>query len=291
MKNGITKARGGEIMSKSVVLIKKGTDGRKLAYEALAEIAAEEILSQREKILIKPNITVEMQASTGVTTHARIVEGILQFLADNGIKNAVIGEGGGCDITRAYERLGFSQIASKYGITLADFNQEPEITVKVPNPLVQDAFGLAKTVTECDCIINAPCLKVHKWESRITLCMKNMMGCIARNRSIMHRNFNRRLMDLLSVVNKSEVNIIDGIVGHEGDEIHGNPVGVGVVIASRDWVAADAVGAAVMGFAEGEVGHITLAEQHGFGIGIRSNIEVRGASIESVMKPFKRGRD
>jgi uncharacterized protein (DUF362 family) len=80
-------------------------------------------------------------------------------------------------------------------------------------------------------------------------------------------------------------------VGLEGDEIHGNPVGVGIVIASRDWVAADAVGAAVMGFSEGEVGHIPLAEQHGFGIGTLANIELRCASIESVRKPFKRGRD
>ncbi|MBM3240039.1 DUF362 domain-containing protein [Candidatus Poribacteria bacterium] len=278
-------------MSKSVVLIKKGTDGRKLAYEALTEIAAEEILKKRNQILIKPNITAAMPDSTGVTTHVSIVEGVLQFLADNSIKNAVIGEGGGCDITQAYEKLGFSKVALKYGVPLSDFNKEPEVIVKVQNPLVQDAFGLAKTVTECDCIINVPCLKVHKWESRVTLCLKNMMGCIARNRSIMHRNFNQRLMDLLSVTNKSMVNIIDGIVGLEGDEIHGNPVGVGVIIASRDWVAADAVGAAVMGFSEGEVGHIPLAEQHGFGIGTLANIEVRGASIEAVRKPFKRGRD
>ena len=278
-------------MSKSVVLIKNGTDGRKLAYEALTEIAAEEIFKKRNKILIKPNITVAMSASTGVTTHVSIVEGVLRFLADNGIKNAVIGEGGGCDITQAYGRLGFTQIASKYNVPLADFNREPEVVVKVQNPLVQDAFGLAKTVTECDCIINVPCLKVHKWESRVTLCMKNMMGCIARNRSIMHRNFNQRLMDLLSVTNKSQVNIIDGIVGHEGDEIHGNPVGMGIVIASRDWVAADAVGAAVMGFSEGEVGHIPQAEQHGFGVGTLANINIRGASIESIKRPFKRGRD
>ena len=278
-------------MGKSVVLIKEGTDGRQLAYEALTEIAAEEVLRQCSKILIKPNITVAMPAETGVTTHASIVEGVLQFMSDKGIRNAIIGEGGGCDITRAYEDLGFAKIARKYDVPMADFNKEPGIVVEVTDPVVQNAFGLAETVTQCDCIINVPCLKVHKWESRVTLCMKNMMGCIARNRSIMHRNFNKRLMDLLKLTNKSRVNIIDGIVGREGDEIHGNAVGTGVIIASRDWVAADAVGAAVMGFAEGEVGHISLAEQYGFGTGSLENILVRGASIESVRKPFKRARD
>jgi uncharacterized protein (DUF362 family) len=107
----------------------------------------------------------------------------------------------------------------------------------------------------------------------------------------MHRDFNKRLMDLLKTTNKCRVNIIDGIVGREGDEIHGNSVGVGVIIASKDLVAADAVGAAVMGFSQGEVGHISLAEQYGFGIGTLEHIEVREASIESVKKSFKRARD
>jgi len=277
-------------MEKSVVLIKKGTDGRELAYEALTEMAVEKTLRQCSKILIKPNITVAMPASTGVTTHASIVEGVLQFMSEKGIENAIIGEGGGCDITQAYEELGFAKIGRRYGVPLADFNREPEIVVEVPEPLIQDKFGLAKTVTECDCIINVPCLKVHKWESQVTLCMKNMMGCIARNRGIMHRDFNKRLMDLLKLVNRSYVSIIDGIVGREGDEIYGSPVGAGVIIASRDLVAADAVGAAVMGFSEGEVGHIPLAEQYGFGIANLEHIEVRGASIESVKKPFRRAR-
>jgi len=278
-------------MQKPIVLIKRGTDGKKLAYESLTEIAAEEILTQKDKILLKPNITVAMADSTGVTTHVSIVEGALQFLSDHGIENAVIGEGGGCDITKAYEELGFSKVAKKYGVPLVDFNRDDEVIVKVSNPLDRGEFGLAKTVVECDCIINLPCLKVHKWESRITLCMKNMMGCIARNRSFMHQNFNQKIIDLMSVVNKSYVNIIDGIVGREGDEIGGNAVGTGVVIASGDWVAADAVGAAVMDFEEGEVGHILLAEKHGFGVGRLENIEIRGASIESVRRPFRRASD
>ena len=107
----------------------------------------------------------------------------------------------------------------------------------------------------------------------------------------MHRDFNKRLIDLLKLTKKCRVNIIDGIAGREGDEIGGNAVGVAIIVASRDMVAADAVGAAIMGFSEGEVGHISLAEQYGFGIGALERIEIRGASIDSVKKPFKRARD
>ena len=278
-------------MAESVAFIEKGTDGIKLAYDALTKMAAEEILGKCGRILIKPNITVAKLASTGVTTHVSIVEGVLKFTSERGIKNVIIGEGGGGDITQSYEKLGFTELARKYDVPLADFNREPEIAVKVPEPLLQDEFGLAKTVTECDCIINLPCLKVHKRKIRVTLCMKNMMGCIARNRGIMHEDFDRRLMDLLKVTNRCHINIIDGIIGLEGHEIQGNPVGTGVIIASGDRVAADAVGAAVMGFSEGEVGHIPLAEQYGFGTGTLENIEVRGASIESVMRRFEWATD
>lgn len=79
-------------------------------------------------------------------------------------------------------------------------------------------------------------------------------------------------------------------MGREGDEIGGNAAGAGVVIVSSDWVAADAVGAAVMGFSQGEVGHIALAEQYGFGTAALEHIQIRGASIESVRKPFRRAR-
>lgn len=275
-------------MNKPVVLIKKGTDGKKLAYESLEEMKAEEILSQKERILIKPNITVARQAKTGVTTHPSIVEGTLQYLFDHDIKNVVIGEGGGCDITRAYEELGFSLFAKRYNVPLVDFNRDEEVILKVPNPIIKEKFGIAKTVTESDCVINLPCLKVHKGESKVTLCMKNMMGCISKRRSIMHRDFNKKIIDLLKLTDKSLVNIIDGIIGMEKDEIHGNPVGMSIVIASRDWVAADSVGAAVMGFSEDEVGHIKLAEEEGFGTGSLRKIKVQGASIESVKRPFKR---
>jgi len=69
--------------SKSVVFVKKGKDGKKLAYECLKEMKAEEILAKKEKILIKPNITVARQAETGITTHPSIVEGTLQYLFDH----------------------------------------------------------------------------------------------------------------------------------------------------------------------------------------------------------------
>jgi uncharacterized protein (DUF362 family) len=275
---------------KPIVIIRKGEDGRSLAHEAMKEMDAAQDLSG--KVLIKPNITTNMPASTGVTTHASIVEGVLQYLREEGDFELIIAEGGGCDISKAFDELSFSEVARKHDARLVDLNKDRSITVQVENPLSQKEFPIAETVLECDCIVNVPCLKVHGWKMQVTLCMKNMMGFITPSSyrgSIMHTDFDRRMIDLLKVV-KPDVNIIDGLVGHERGEIIGEPVGTKVIIASKDFVAADAVGAAVMGFSEGEVGHISLAEALGLGKARLNEIEIKGEKIESVKKHFRKAR-
>lgn len=276
-------------MVKSVVFLKRGENGYKLAYELLQEMGADEILSRCKKVLLKPNLTAEMPAATGVTSHPSVVEAVLRFTEECNVKDVVIGEGGGCDTTKVFDRFGFSNLAKKYGAQLVDFNRDEEIFLPVAHPLRIKQFSIARTVTECDCIVNLACLKIHTATSMVTLAMKNMMGCIARDRGIMHEDFNEKLMDLLQVVFPS-ISIIDGIVGRERGEIEGNPVDAKVMLASRDPVAVDAVGATVMGFAEGEVGHIALAEKFGFGNAQLRNIEIRGVNIKSVKKPFKRAQ-
>ena len=274
-----------------MVVIQQGTDGVEMAYQALEELRAQEVLPPEGRIIIKPNITVNKPASSGVTTHVSVVEGVLLFLREHELgQEVIIGEGGGCDIGRAFRELGFARVAKKYGARLADFNRDEGVAVSVPNPLAREHFTLARTVSECDCLINVPCLKVHTGESQVTLCMKNLMGCLTRPRSIMHHNFNRKVLDLLRAVGHSELNLIDGLVGHEGGEIHGDPVGMELLIASRDPVAADAVGARVMGFEEGEVGHIAAAGQLGLGKALWDEIELRGPAIEQVSRPFRHGR-
>jgi uncharacterized protein (DUF362 family) len=276
-------------MDNSVVAMLKGTDSKDLAYKALSAIEAGEVFSSKKKVLIKVNITIDKTAADGVTTDPGMVEGIIKFLKDNGINDIAIAEGGGCDVTRAYHDLGFNEVASRQNVKLIDVNREEGVLKKVPNPHFISEFWIAKPVLEYDCIISAPKLKIHAGEWQVTLAMKNLMGLLARGRrGPIHRE-DRGTVDILQLL-KPDLSVIDGIIGGERHELWSHPVEMDLVIASKDCVATDAVGSAVMGFSENEMPrHIKLAQEMGFGVCNFNKIKfVGGITINEVKKDFKR---
>lgn len=269
-----------------VVWLVRSAEGKATAVRLLEEMDAAAILRPRSRILVKLNITANLPPESGVITFPSVLDGALAYLADTGIGNVVVAEGGGDDVSVAFDKFGYREIANRYGVPIVDLNRDAAEWVEVPDPLVVPRFSITRTVRSCDAILNLPCLKVHNGEAVATICMKNMMGCIERpRRGEMHKDFTRMIIDLLKVV-RPDVNVVDGLVGRTWGEIHGEPVGMGVMLAGTDMVAVDAVGAAAMDMLK--VPHIELAAQHGYGVADLARIEVRGEPIEAVRRHFRR---
>ena len=97
-----------------------------------------------------------------------------------------------------------------------------------------------------------PKLKTHHWVG-VTMSLKNCFGCMPGRvygwpKDVFHvRGIPESILDIVAAVRPS-LAIIDGIVGMQGDgPIMGDPVPSGVVVVSRDLVAADVTGARLMG--------------------------------------------
>lgn len=74
----------------------------------------------------------------------------------------------------------------------------------------------------------------------------------------MHLNIHQKLVDLLKVFNPSLV-IIDGILGGNMSELNTKPVKHGIMIASNNVIAADAIAAKLMVFDPMKIKHIMIA--------------------------------
>jgi uncharacterized protein (DUF362 family) len=253
----------------------------------LIESDVNRVLSVKKPILIKPNYINSKHPSTGITTDSRVIEGVVKFLKEHGIKDISIGEGSGFgDTLEAFRVAGVDAVAERYDVRLIDLNKDDFVEVYPPNPLSLKKVRVAKTALEST-IVSVPKLKLHRIAT-VTLSLKNMMGALA-SKGTMHAglSLNENIADLASVV-KPSLSVVDGIIAGEGHETSGNPVEMNLVIAGTDPVAVDAVGAAVMGIEPVEVKHLVLAEKKGLGKCKLEEIMVLGQPIENVKRKFRR---
>jgi uncharacterized protein (DUF362 family) len=272
----------------SVVAIVKGANPVEMTVKALELIHSEvdAVLSAKKPVLIKPNYINSSPPSTGITTDARVVDGVVTFLKARGVDEIVVGEGSGwANTLHAFTVAGIDGIAERWGVKLVDLNKDVFVTVNTPNPLSLTRVRVAKTALETT-IISVPKLKIHG-SATVTLSLKNMMGALA-SKGIMHNGrLSRNIADLASIMTPS-IAVIDGIIAGEGHETRGSPVKMNLVIAGTDPVATDAVGSAVMGVPPETVRHLCYAEDKGLGTCDLEKITVLGEPIDVVKRRFNR---
>jgi uncharacterized protein (DUF362 family) len=176
------------------------------------------------------------------------------------LNDIIIGEGCGfSDTFRAYKVAGVDEVAKRWGVDLIDLNKDQLVMVTPTNPLSLNKVKISKTALNST-IVSVPKLKLHG-SAGVTLSIKNMMGVMSP---------------------------VDGIIAGEGHETSGKPVEMNLVIAGKDPVAVDTVGAAVMGVSPRSVKHLLYAEQKGLGTYNLREIEVIGEPIEKVKRILRR---
>jgi len=268
----------------SRVAIVRGTDPPEMTVRAMEMVDAARAVSGDKPVLIKPNYIDASHPSTGITTDARVIEGVVAFLEKHGVKEIIIGEGAGMgDTLDAFKIGGVDEVARRWKVRMVDLNKDEFVEVHPRNARTLKKVKIARTALEST-IISVPKLKPHRWAGA-TLSLKNMMGAMTPKGS-MHGHLSQNIVDLASVI-KPSVAVIDGIIAGEGHETSGNPVEMNLVIAGTDPVAVDVVGATVMGIRPEYVKHLSLAEECGLGTCNLERIQVLGEPIERVRRKFR----
>jgi hypothetical protein len=113
-----------------------------------------------------------------------------------------------------------------------------------------------------------------------------------KDKKEMHkRGVFKGVADLVATV-KPALTVIDGIIGQEGlGPLYGIPVPMGLLLASRDLVAADTVASMIADFEPDKLGTTVYASQRGLGTMDLDEIEVVGESIQDVRRRFLRSSE
>ncbi len=144
-------------------------------------------------------------------------------------------------------------------------------------------------------IVHLPTAKCHIYTT-MTGAMKNAFGgLLATRRYHTHSVIHETLADLLAI----QKELHPGIFTLMDATVCGNgpgprtmvPVEKGLMLASADSVAIDAVAAKMMGFDPLKIGFIRLAHEDGLGVGRIDEIEVRGEDVSRMNFGFSVGEN
>ena len=237
-----------------MITINYGKDWPKDTYDCLKASDIEEYLKKDMSVAIKPNLVNATHPNEGATTHPEIVEGIILFLKDFGVKDIKIMESAsaGQNTKRAYKNCGYEALEKKYGVPLVDLKNAPSTT------LSHGGFdiNIAKQALEVEFLINAPVLKAH-CQTRLTCCMKNLKGCIPESEM---RRFHtlglHKPIAALAALLPVHYCVVDGICGDLSFEEGGSPVEANRIIAGRDPVEIDCYCAELIGYRPEDIGYL-----------------------------------
>jgi uncharacterized protein (DUF362 family)/Pyruvate/2-oxoacid:ferredoxin oxidoreductase delta subunit len=248
-----------------------------------------------QKVLLKVNMLSATPPERGIVTHPAVVEAVVRLVQQTG-GNPCIADSPGTSVPyteaglrRTYEASGLMEVAKRTGAALNWDTSYEEVSH--PEGFLVKRLEVIKPVLEADVVISMPKLKTHVLTT-FTGATKNLFGVLpgfakgifhARMRNVTH--FALMLLDITSLVKPSLV-LMDAIIGMEGDGPSTGPLrDVGVILASRDSVALDAVATSMVGFDPLKVPTLREAAARGLWTGKVDDIETLGASVSEVLVP------
>jgi uncharacterized protein (DUF362 family) len=246
------------------------------------------------RVFVKPNIVFWTRSvpfpKWGVITTSRVVEDVVALLKEHGAGEILIGEGpvvppGDKEtIPHAFEALGYRSLEKRYGVRCIDIFKRPFEAVDLGDGLV---LNFNADILASDFVVDLPVLKTHA-QTVVSLGIKNLKGTIdIASRKKCHSPDAARGLDFcvarLADPMPPMLTVIDGIFSCErGPGFDGRMHRSDILAASADVLAADMVGARLLGYDPAAVPHLALAARNRGRTPDTSDLTVAGEAPEAL---------
>jgi uncharacterized protein (DUF362 family) len=243
-------------------------------------------------VVLKPNL-VEFDPTTAINTEPRLIAATVLALRRAGAASVRVGEGPGHrrDVRDVVVRSGLADALSAVEAPFVDLNTDAIRKVRLRTRYTNlRELWLPTTILDTDVVVSMPKMKTHHWAS-VTLSLKNLFGTLPGRvygwpKNVLHwEGIEASILDIAGAV-RPDYAIVDGIVGMEGNgPISGEPVASGVLVFADDPVAADVMGASLMGFDPMAIAYLAEAARF-LGQGDRDRIAQRGEDPDPLVRSF-----
>jgi uncharacterized protein (DUF362 family) len=280
--------------------INHATVGEAVARAVSLVCRPRDLITPGATVVLKPNVFAPRPAPT--TTDPRVVVAVGELCREAGAGRVIVAEGRsistaryrkGASTTRGcFEAVGMDRAVSEAGFDIVYLEEDESREIEVPGGQVLRRASVPRTILEADIFINIPVMKIHSL-TLVTLAIKNLHGIVSDYDKLYQHCYRelalaRKLTDILGI-RRVDLNVMDALLGQEADHAaDGRPVEMGLILASRDAVALDAIAGLIMGIDPAEVDTTRLAAEAGLGEAGPERIEVMGEPVAAVKRPFER---
>ncbi len=271
--------------------------------DALSHLDLAPIL--RDKVVaVKPNDTYATADDTTGVTQPDTLRAVLQVIKQHQPRQLVVSGGSGAAETDdVFEVAGLSHVVEDEGAEYFDHNRPPFTKIGLTYAPERDVDGPQKDVMvnprvlQYETIVSLAQLKLHA-TATVTLSLKNIAMSFPaadyyghpRSRQVHPNLFFADMHSFIAAMARRFPIGLAIIVGHPAmiatGPLAGHAVETGIVIASRDPLAADTVGARLLGFHPQAVRHMWEAERLGLGTTDLQRMDFPAMSIEDAIRAF-----
>lgn len=270
---------------------------------ALEHLAVEPVV-RGKVVAIKPNDTWASSHDITGVTQADTLRATIRFIKRFGPQAVVVSGGAGAAQTEeVFHHAGLMTVVREEHCEYFDHNRGPFVEVELPYALQRAGAGAQRTirvnprVLQYDTIVSLAQLKVHE-TATVTLSLKNIAmsfpaadyyGHPRATQQHEHAFFDDMHAFIAAMAKRFPIGLAI-IVGHPAmvgtGPLGGRTVESGLVIASTDALAADVVGARLLGVELQGVRHLWEAARLGLGQADRQKMRFIGMGLDEAVAAF-----
>jgi len=242
------------------------------------------------KVLVKPNVLRASKAEEGIVTHPAVLRAVVDKVEGMGPSSLTVGDNPGLfnygDNENSFKQTGLMEAARGYYRNIGNDAQ------KVPfNADYLPWVSVSRAVLEADVIISLPKFKTHGL-TILTGAVKNSYGYLpGAQKARLHKaagspeRFHEAVVEVFRL-RVPDLFIVDAVVGMEGNGPASPDLReIGLILASDNAVAMDAVMATMMGLEAGRLRFLQKAMAYGLGSHDIARMEIMGEL--KILSDFK----
>ena len=240
--------------TKSQIYVIKTSDRESGIRDLLERLGAGDLSMKKVAIKANYNSSDPFPAST----HPDTLGAIVDFLKENGASVVLAERSGMGNTKKVLENTGVLELSGKKGfeVVILDDRKSGWSRVTPQGSHWKNGFLFPDVFSKSDAVVQTCCLKTHRFGGHFTMSLKNSVGMVARYDpedgydymgELHGSRYQRQMIAEINAAYEPVFVIMDGIEGFsKGGPDTGTLIKPGLLLASRDKVALDAVGVALL---------------------------------------------